>query len=100
MMYTLSLHDALPILVGGVPSPQLMVAVYSVGESMVPLGLPGSVKVPIRAEVQTSELQSRFDNVGRHLLFKVTFGSLTVIEVVWTGPTAGRLWWVTVRIML
>src|SRR5687768_17741165 len=73
-IYTLSLHDALPILVGG-PLPQhvvdLLVAVNAARQRLVELD-PAVVKLlnEARSEEHTSELQSRLHLVCRLLLEK------------------------------
>src|SRR6266540_4930863 len=66
-IYTLSLHDALPI------SPPLVVAVVPLGQVGIDdgaTGEPGQLAGPARSEEHTSELQSHHDLVCRLLLEK------------------------------
>src|SRR5206468_11324400 len=73
-LYTLSLHDALPILICDGASPRTTVMAISTGNSPVP-GRKQRVsmrEMPVswRSEEHTSELQSRSDLVCRLLLEK------------------------------
>src|SRR5699024_12543380 len=78
-LYTLSLHDALPILSGDVAPGALLAVVgpNGAGKSTLFRGIVGLLK-PLagtiaglkRSEEHTSELQSRFDLVCRLLLEK------------------------------
>src|SRR3712207_7971682 len=76
-IYTLSLHDALPILAGGrgraLPSPKRGSGRRSAGQPVARLSLPTSPSPAarfLRSEEHTSELQSRQYLVCRLLLEK------------------------------
>src|SRR5437868_15329379 len=63
-IYTLSLHDALPICIDFGKANQVL-------ETPIrPAGMPPQPDYPSRSEEHTSELQSRFDLVCRLLLEK------------------------------
>src|SRR5437868_7343880 len=64
-IYTLSLHDALPIFLLNIPGEASTVMTTLDGYPMARQGLAG-----VRSEEHTSELQSRFDLVCRLLLEK------------------------------
>src|SRR5699024_12216267 len=79
-IYTLSLHDALPIYPVGIDLVKHVVGVLALQEhhTHIPLhrfghrcsGVPGDPPGGMRSEEHTSELQSRFDLVCRLLLEK------------------------------
>src|SRR2546421_2312098 len=74
-IYTLSLHDALPISASTSPPPQSSAGMTSSShQCSVSLGSPqpsrASSWLPLRSEEHTSELQSRSDLVCRLLLEK------------------------------
>src|SRR5260370_4462463 len=82
-IYTLSLHDALPILVhlqGGRPPVLVRPGGGSVPEGVLPLRVP-------RSEEHTSELQSHLNLVCRLLLEKKKMQVNRQIKIIQAGPT-------------
>src|SRR5205809_5808875 len=69
-IYTLSLHDALPISSPGVFCPGHRVCRYRVPPGLCPPGDQSTAHGPCRSEEHTSELQSRLHLVCRLLLEK------------------------------
>src|SRR5256886_12692114 len=69
-IYTLSLHDALPISAFGIPLPALAAAMHLVLPPPDSRVLAGADAVPERSEEHTSELQSQSNLVCRLLLEK------------------------------
>src|SRR5437868_10054109 len=66
-IYTLSLHDALPIFGAGAVGAAVA---GEAGEEGLDIGVGTEVAIESRSEEHTSELQSRFDLVCRLLLEK------------------------------
>src|SRR2546428_9686558 len=85
-IYTLSLHDALPIFRTWIARPRAASAL-----SMIPSGRVGCAEA--RSEEHTSELQSRSDLVCRLLLEKkkTTLAATTVLLLVLSRTPVGSL---------
>src|SRR3954468_25113045 len=79
-IYTLSLHDALPICPGPLRSRTDFASEIS-----------GAREISERSEEHTSELQSRRDLVCRLLLEK-KMRTAALVEGLAAGPAVGRVW--------
>src|SRR5690349_22889941 len=81
-IYTLSLHDALPILTAGVNARTSASSPTSASSASPRLVGKASALLPYRSEEHTSELQSRRDLVCRLLLEKKKRLKVKISEVV------------------